>query len=89
MVEMSYVLKLWLRTPPYTALFCQWILGGFLIDRLTTGYMIAVNACGKVAGYQATVGVSNLLTLPLAWLFLWLGYAPTSVGVAFVITTVV
>lgn len=88
--EMDYVLKFWLRTPPpYTALFCQWILGGFLIDRLTTGYMIAVNARGKIAAYQATVGISLLLTLPLAWLFLWLGYLPTSVGVAFVITSVV
>lgn len=88
--EMDYVLKLWLRTPPpYTALFCQWILGGFLVDRLTTGYMIAVNARGKIAAYQATVGISLLLTFPLAWLFLWLGYAPTSVGVAFVITSVV
>jgi hypothetical protein len=89
-VEMDYVLKLWLRTPPpFTALFCQLILGGFLIDRLTTGYMIVVNARGKIAAYQATVGISLLLTLPLAWLFLWLGYAPTSVGIAFVITSVV
>jgi O-antigen/teichoic acid export membrane protein len=86
--ETDYVLTLWLRTPPpYTEQFCQLILVGFLIDRLTTGYLIAVNARGKIAGYQATVGLSNLLTLPLAWLFLRLGYPPTSVGVAFVITS--
>ena len=90
MIEMDYVLRLWLRTPPpYSAAFCQLILGTFVIDRLTVGYMLAVNAHGKIAGYQATVGTTLLLTLPLAWLFLELGYQPSSVGVAFIITMVV
>jgi O-antigen/teichoic acid export membrane protein len=86
-VEMDYVLKLWLHEPPeYTILFCQLILCTFLIDRLTSGYMLAVNAQGKIAVYQATVGVMLLLTLPLAWFFLEIGYPPTSVGIAFIIT---
>jgi O-antigen/teichoic acid export membrane protein len=85
--EMDYVLKLWLHVPPpYTALFCQLILVTFLIDRLSTGYMLAVNAHGKIAAYQATLGTSQLLTLPLAWLFLKNGLAPTSIGIAFIIT---
>lgn len=88
MVEMDYILKLWLKQPPpYTAMFCQLILCTFLIERLTTGYMLAVLAHGKIAAYQATVGASLVLTLPLAWLFLKLGFAPTSVGVAFIITS--
>ena len=87
MVEMEYVLKLWLVTPPvYAETFCRYILATFLIDRLTTGYMLAVNAHGKIAGYQATLGTILLLTLPLAWLFLYLGLEPTSVGVAFIVT---
>jgi len=90
MVEMEYVLNLWLRIPPpYTAMFCRLIIATFLIDRLSNGYMIAVNAHGRIAGYQGTVGLSLLMTLPLAWLFLKLGYAPTSVGVAFVMTMIV
>jgi O-antigen/teichoic acid export membrane protein len=90
MVEMDYILRLWLREPPpYTALFCQLMLGTFLIDRLTAGYMLAVSAHGKIAAYQATVGTSIVLTLPLAWLFLKLGFGPTSVGVAFIITIAV
>lgn len=90
MVEMDYVLILWLREPPaYTALFCRLIICTFLIDRLTSGYMLAVNAHGRVAAYQATLGTSLLLTLPLGWLFLKFGYAPTSVGVSFIITMAV
>jgi hypothetical protein len=65
------------------------ILVTFLIDRMTAGYMLAVQAHGKIAAYQATVGTSLVLTLPLAWLFLRLGFAPTSVGVAFIITMAV
>jgi len=88
--EMDYVLELWLREPPaYTSQLCRLILCTFLIDRLTTGYLLAVNAHGKIAAYQATVGVILLLTLPLAWFFLRLGYPPTSVGFAFIATSVV
>lgn len=90
MVETEYVLKLWLHQPPeYTAMFCRLILTTFLIDRLTSGYMLAVIAHGRIAAYQATLGTSLVLTLPLAWLFLKLGYPPTSVGVAFIITMTV
>ncbi|HPD57730.1 MAG TPA: oligosaccharide flippase family protein [Smithellaceae bacterium] len=90
MVEIDYVLKLWLVTPPqYTALFCQLILCTFLIDRMSAGYMIAVNAYGKIAAYQATIGTTLLLTLPLGWLFLKMGFAPTSVGIAFIITMMI
>ncbi|MFH2044521.1 MAG: oligosaccharide flippase family protein [Pseudomonadota bacterium] len=86
-VEMHYILKLWLLEPPiHTALFCQLMIVTFLLDRLTAGYMSAINAYGKIAGYQATLGTILILTLPLAWLFIKLGYPPTSVGVAFVIT---
>lgn len=87
MVEMEYVLKLWLREPPaYTTLFCQLMLIVFLMDYISIGHVIAVNAGGKIAAYQATLGILNMLTIPLAWLFLEMGFAPTSVGVALVIT---
>ncbi|MCU0915844.1 MAG: hypothetical protein MUC88_14975 [Planctomycetes bacterium] len=90
MAEMDYVLQLWLREPPpYTTLFCRLVLCTFLLNRLSIGYYLAVNAHGKVAAYQATVGTSLVLTLPLAWLFLHWGGAPGSVGVAFLLTAVV
>ena len=87
MVEMDYVLKLWLVQPPeYSAMFCRLVLLAILFDRLTSGYMLAVNAYGKIAGYQATLGTILVMTLPLAWFFLYLGFSPPSVGIAFIIT---
>jgi len=87
MLEMDYVLKLWLHTPPeHAATFCRFILITFLIDRLSTGFMLAVSAYGRIAAYQATVGGSLLLTLPIAWIALKSGLSPTSVGWAFLLT---
>ncbi|MCE5187392.1 MAG: oligosaccharide flippase family protein [Planctomycetaceae bacterium] len=86
MAEMEYVLKLWLgNPPPYCAMFCWYILATFIIDRLTVGNMLSVIAYGRIAAYQATVGASLVLTLPLAWIFLALGSPPVSVGIAFVV----
>lgn len=85
--EMGYVLKLWLRTPPeYTVVLSQLILAAYLVDRLSIGYMLAVQAHGRIAGYQATLGGCLLMTLPLAWLFLKAGHPPTSIGIAFAVT---
>lgn len=87
MLEMDYIFHLWLLKPPeYAVALCRLIMSAFLLDRFTTGYMLAINARGKIAAYQATVGTMLLLTLPLAWLFLYLGFSPTSVGGAFIIT---
>jgi O-antigen/teichoic acid export membrane protein len=85
-MEMDYVLKIWLRDPPeYTTVFCQLMLIVCLMDYISIGHVIAVNAGGKIAAYQAVLGILNMLTIPLAWFFLKRGYAPTSVGAAIVI----
>jgi O-antigen/teichoic acid export membrane protein len=85
--EVDYVLKLWLYdVPPYAGTLCQLMLIMFLIDQLTVGYISAVNAKGKIAAYQATLGSILVLTLPLAWVFLKVGFSPDGVGFAFIIT---
>jgi O-antigen/teichoic acid export membrane protein len=84
--EIDYVLRLWLHDVPlYAGTLCQLMLIMFLIDQLTVGYMSAVNAQGKIAAYQATLGTILVLTLPLAWVLINVGFPPTGVGFAFVI----
>jgi hypothetical protein len=88
MLEMDYVLRLWLRIPPdHAADFCRWILLAFMIERMSTGAGLAVNAHGKIAAYQSTVGLAVVAAFPMAWLLLALGSAPTSIGIAFVLST--
>jgi O-antigen/teichoic acid export membrane protein len=89
LLEMEFVLTLWLKTPPlHSALFCRLILIMFLIDRLTSGYILAVHAYGRVAAYQTTLGSILVITLPIAWFFIRLGYPSESVGFAFIITMI-
>ncbi len=86
-VDIDYVLTLWLKSPPmYAGLFCQLILCSFVLERLSSGYMMAVSAVGRIAGYQATVGASFIATLPLAWFFIQVGFGPASIGFAFIIS---
>ena len=50
--------------------------------------MSAVYANVKIAGYQATLGSIQVLTLPLTWLFFKVGLPPFSVGFAFISTMI-
>lgn len=89
MLEIKYVLVLWLKNPPLLANeFCVLMILTFLVDRLSTGEMVAINARGKIAAYQMTIGGLIILTLPLAWLFLAFGWGALSVGWAILIITV-
>jgi len=86
-VEMDYLLRLWLKTPPeQAATFCRMMLAYSMIDTITVGSLMAVIANGKMKGYQLTLGVCVYFTLPLAWLFLHLGGQATSVMWAFLLT---
>jgi len=90
MVEMEYFLELWLKDPPpYSADLCRSILSIFLIGRSTTGCQFAINAHGKIARYQATIGVFPFLSLPFSWAFFRIGMPPTALGTAFIITAVI
>lgn len=89
-LEMDYVLSLWLRNPPpFTAPLCRLILMTFVVDRLSSGYMLATQAKGKIAGYQATLGTVLILTMPLCWLLLRIGLGPISVGYSILTTMVI
>ena len=87
MLEIDFVLRLWLKKPPELAgMFSLLILAQLIIERLTTGQMLAVNAVGRIAGYQIMLGGFSILTLPVAWFFLELGLPAISVGWAFILT---
>ncbi len=89
-LELPTVLEIWLKEPPvYTSGFCWCVLALYLVDRTTVGHMVAVNATGKIAVYQAFLGGSLILTLPVAWLFVCLGWGVYSVGWAMLLMTAV
>lgn len=85
--SMDDLLYLWLgNVPDGSAFFCYFILLTFIIDRTSSGYMLAVQATGRIAAYQATVGLSLICTLPIAWVMVIYGSPPWTVGLAAVFT---
>lgn len=86
-LEMHNLLSLWLVDPPqYTAEICQWMLGMLIVDRLTGGHMLAVNALGRIREYELVQGTILLSVVPLSALFYFMGASPDVVGVVLFVT---
>ena len=80
-LEVDEVLRLWLKEPPqYAAEFCLFNIAMTVIIRMSAGHMMCVNANGRVAVYQAFLGTSLILALPLAWVFVKFDFGVYSVG---------
>ncbi len=88
-LELPTVLRLWLVDPPaYATGLCWLTMLMLLVHHSAFGHIIAVQASGKVALYQAVNGSLLLLTLPLAWLAAALGWGVYSVGGAMILAMV-
>lgn len=80
-LEIREVVRLWLKTPPpYTAGLCLCMMFQHLAYVLTTGHMTAITAAGRIREYYIGVCSVNILTVPIAATFLWLGTSPYYVG---------
>lgn len=86
------LIGLWLppdKTPAITATFVQLLMGFLLIDAISGPLWTAVQATGKIRGYQILMSSLIFLSLPLAYLVLRLGFPPQSalavrIGVNFI-----
>lgn len=89
-LEVDEVMRLWLKNPPrYAAGICIFVMAMTVIDKMTVGHLICVNANGKIARYQSFLGTVLLFTLPLAWLLIKFGVGVYSVGWSMVVTMAV
>lgn len=76
-IEMSKVLKLWLGNPPeYTLILAQLVIILSMVHLFSNGLMSAIQAAGKIAGYQITMSILILLNIPFSYIILKLGYSP-------------
>lgn len=79
-IEMPYVLKMWLHTiPEHTVVFCRLIIIASLINQLSSGLQIAVHAVGRIKKYQVIISILLLLNLPGSWMLLRMGMPPFTV----------
>ena len=77
LLEMPFLLDLWLKeVPKDTALFASLMIANALIDCLDYSLWVAIQAVGQVKKYQLTVGVLQLLILPISYAMFKLGTFP-------------
>lgn len=82
-IEVDTLLVLWLQSPPeYSGVLCQWMLAMLIVDKMTSGHMLAVNAYGKIATYEIIQGTLLFMALPASWLLFELDMGPTALGYA-------
>ena len=88
-VEMQYVLKIWLGTPPkYTVELCQWILVLSLVNQCSTGLMISISATGKIMKYQIIMSILILSNIPISFFVLKMGLPPYYCTIGFVLVEI-
>lgn len=81
-MEADFILGIWLKSvPELTVLFIRLILIGALIDQLTSGVVVSIQAIGKIALYQAVVGGVLMLNLLLGYILFEMRFPEYSVFV--------
>lgn len=86
-LETPTVLRLWLKdVPEYSVVFCRYMLVISLLNVMRTPFVSVLHATGKIKIGNIITGTILMMTFPLAWLFLHLGYSPVSV---FTVTLVI
>lgn len=70
-MNVEYILNLWLiQVPEYAGKFVSLVLIDALIGSITSPFLTAVQAIGKIKWYQLTVGGMALLNLPTVFICL-------------------
>ena len=73
--EIPEVLKLWLGdVPPHAVTLCRFVILSALCDQITFGLGTANQAIGRIRNYSLVVNTIKVLTLPVFWLCLHMGY---------------
>lgn len=82
LLNTDYILHVWLKTvPEHSVVFVQLSLIFNMIEVISNPLGTVQMATGRIRTYQIIVGGLTLLNLPISYLFLRLGYAPSVVYV--------
>lgn len=76
-INMDYILKLWLcNVPEYTSEFLKLALITALINSMAQPIVTALQATGKIKVFQISLCIVMLLELPLSYMILYFGGKP-------------
>lgn len=85
-INLPFIMQIWLsKSPsPDCIMFCRCFLLIVLINQLTIGLQIAIEAAGKIRTLQTTVGFLHLVALPLGYLCFKSGMPPVSLMICII-----
>lgn len=76
-LEMDFILQIWLKTvPEYASIFSRLMVVEAMVACLSNTMITAMLATGKIKRYQLTVGLLNLLNFPISYALLKFGVQP-------------
>lgn len=89
-LEAPFIINLWLgQLPEYVVPFVRIIVMISAIDSMSTPLMTAIHATGDNKLYQFVVGMIMIMTLPISYIFLKLGYSPNSVFIVSLVLSII
>ena len=79
LLELPEVIRLWLGTlPAYVVPICTVALCGAIVNKLTLGHQMAMNASGKIALWQFFEGSILAAMVGFGFVFILMGFGPLS-----------
>ena len=90
LLETPYILHLWLgdNVPEYSAVFTRLILLTAFVSAFANPTSCIAHATGNIKKFSLLTSTVNLLIVPVAYLFLKLGFGPTSAMVVSLVITI-
>lgn len=77
LIETPFILSLWLKEVPENAvLFTRLVVLTAIIDSTSYPLQTSISATGRIKYFQIVTGGLLVMNLPVAWIFLKMGYAP-------------
>lgn len=90
MMNMEYVLNLWLKeVPDYTLIFLQWTMIYALIETISNPLIVGAQATGKIKWYQIIIGSFIMLIMPIVWILYKNGYSAEALFYVLIINSFV
>ena len=89
-IEMDYILKIWLKTPPVnTVIMTQLVLILSLLNQYSMGLMSSIQATGNIRNYQIVVSILILLNIPITYVLYSMGLPSYSCGISFIVIEII
>lgn len=91
LLETDFILHIWLGdiVPEYSAVFTQLILLTAFVSAFANPTSCIAHATGNIKNFSIITGSVTLLIVPVAYVFLKMGYGPTSAMVVSLVVTII